>query len=101
MASKQKQDTKVKELPIKRLAPTELKKLRELSSKAEQLLLEIGATRVKEQELLMHFSQINGALNQSKQELRETYGDMSVDINTGILTEIPKQPVQDGPNKEN
>ena len=71
----------------------ELTKLQELVGNYNQHQSKLGELEVQKHQILHAVSDIQNSLQEFQNELRETYGDVTIDINTG---EIKK----DEPSKE-
>ena len=72
---------------VKKITEEQLKLVKEGQSKINAILLEIGFLEAKKAEFLgAHFESVK-TLEQVKTELKEQYGDITVNINDGTYEE--------------
>lgn len=80
---------------MKKLEEKELKQLTELINKSAELSTQIGALEAQKFGLLQGISQIDLELQKVQGELKEKYGEVSVNIHTGEITEQDELSTQD------
>jgi seryl-tRNA synthetase len=87
-----------------KLKEEELKKVQELNGKLGQLKSAIGEihivmsnTKLQEESLMEQWKSANAEMKTLSDELRESYGDVNIDISTGDITDpaAPKTEVED------
>ena len=81
-----------------KLTSDELKDLQSLVSALNKLRLQVGELEIQKSGTLQRFENFRGDLNKMELGLRDKYGQVSININDGILTEIP---AEDETNKKN
>ena len=76
-----------------KLQETELQELQDFQAQSESLIAQLGQigfrklqTEKEEQYLKQVFDQILTAENELSKKLKETYGDVSIDLKTGEIT---------------
>ena len=76
-----------------KLQETELQELQDFQAQSEVLIAQLGQigfrklqTEKEEQYLKQVFDQILTAENELSKKLKETYGDVSIDLKTGEIT---------------
>jgi uncharacterized protein HemY len=76
-----------------KLQETELQELKDFQSKSENLIAQLGQLTFKkfqfekeEQFLKKQYDQITSAEVELSKKLKETYGDVSIDLQTGEIT---------------
>tara|TARA_R100001443_G_scaffold62247_2_gene72193 strand:+ start:1654 stop:1887 length:234 start_codon:yes stop_codon:yes gene_type:complete len=69
----------------------QLKKVVEQNKELEDTVLEIGILESKKHALLHKVADVNKVLEESKKELEEEYGKISIDLKTGEYTEITEE----------
>jgi hypothetical protein len=76
-----------------KLQETELQELKDFQSKSENLIAQLGQLTFKkfqlekeEQFLKKQYEQITSAEIELSKKLKETYGDVSIDLQTGEIT---------------
>ena len=67
------------------------KKVVEKNKELEDTVLEIGILESKKHALLHKVADVNKVLEESKKELEEEYGKISIDLKTGEYTEITEE----------
>ncbi len=77
----------------KKIKKDELTKLQDLVKNYNQHQLKLGELEVEKHGLLHSISNVQQDLQKFQDELRETYGDVSIDINDGKIA-------QNEPSKE-
>jgi hypothetical protein len=70
----------------KKIKKEELTKLQDLVKNYNQHQLKIGELEIEKHGLLHSVSIVQQNLQKFQEELRETYGDVSIDINDGKVT---------------
>ena len=71
----------------KKIKKDELTKLQDLVKNYNQHQLKLGELEVEKHGLLHSISNVQQDLQKFQDELRETYGDVSIDINDGKIAE--------------
>jgi len=71
----------------KKLKEEELKELRAIVDKVNSVQIQIGGIELQKHDLLHNMQKLQEELNAVQQRLLETYGNVSVDIQTGELKE--------------
>lgn len=71
----------------KKIKKDELTKLQDLVKNYNQHQLKLGELEVEKHGLLHSISNVQQDLQKFQDELRETYGDVSIDINDGKITQ--------------
>lgn len=71
-----------------KLTEKELTSLQEAVQKVNGLQMQIGGLETQKHELLHAIGQAVQEMNTLQGELKETYGDVSIDINTGDIKEV-------------
>ncbi len=74
-----------------KITEEQLKKVVEQNKELEDTVLEIGILESKKHALLHKVADVNKVLEESKKELEEEYGKISIDLKTGEYTEITEQ----------
>jgi len=74
-----------------KITEEQLKKVVEQNKELEDTVLEIGILESKKHALLHKVADVNKVLEQSKKELEEEYGKISIDLKTGEYTEITEE----------
>jgi len=69
----------------------QLKKVVEQNKELEDTVIEIGILESKKHALLHKVADVNKVLEESKKELEEEYGKISIDLKTGEYTEITEK----------
>ena len=76
----------------KKITKEELEYVKNLNNKANEIAVQIGSLEVQKDLLVKEFLSNNVLVDKAKNELQEKYGDVSVDKNTGTITETPMPP---------
>jgi|TARA_R100001443_G_scaffold16883_1_gene27338 predicted nucleic acid-binding Zn-ribbon protein len=74
-----------------KITEEQLKKVVEQNKELEDTVLEIGILESKKHALLHKVADVNKVLEESKKELEEEYGKISIDLKTGEYTEITEE----------
>ena len=74
-----------------KITEEQLKKVVEQNKELEDAVLEIGILESKKHALLHKVADVNKVLEESKKELEEEYGKISIELKTGEYTEITEQ----------
>ena len=74
-----------------KITDEQLKKVVEQNKQLEETVVEIGVLESKKHALLHNVAELNTALEESKKELEEEYGSISIDLKTGEYTIIEKE----------
>ncbi len=74
-----------------KITEKQLKKVVEQNKELEDTVLEIGILESKKHALLHKVADVNKVLEESKKELEEEYGKISIDLKTGEYTEITEE----------
>jgi hypothetical protein len=74
---------KVKTEEITKLMPEELSKLQGMVSEFNNIQLKVGDLEIQKHQALHNLAGVSNALESFQAELKEIYGDVIVDINTG------------------
>lgn len=83
MAKKEKEFTEFTD--IKAITPEELTNLQSLVSDFNSIQLKCGDYEIQKHQLLNRLSVVSQALEDLQAKLKETYGDVVIDINTGNI----------------
>ncbi len=81
---------KVKDVPVvsKAVSEEQLIKLQELVKNLQQYQLKIGDVEVQKHQLLHGFAEAQNGLEVFQKELKEEYGNVTIDINSGDIKEL-------------
>ena len=74
-----------------KITEEQLKKVVEQNKELEDTVLEIGILESKKHALLHKVADVNKVLEESKKELEEEYGKISIDLKTGEYTKITEE----------
>jgi len=74
-----------------KITEEQLKKVVEQNKQLEETVIEIGVLESKKHALLHKVAELNTVLEESKKELEEEYGKISIDLKTGEYTKIEKE----------
>jgi len=74
-----------------KITEEQLEKVVEQNKELEDTVLEIGILESKKHALLHKVADVNKVLEESKKELEEQYGKISIDLKTGEYTEITEE----------
>tara|TARA_R110000803_G_scaffold115650_1_gene184164 strand:+ start:271 stop:546 length:276 start_codon:yes stop_codon:yes gene_type:complete len=85
---------KVKDVPVvsKAVSEEQLIKLQELVKNLQQYQLKIGDVEVQKHQLLHGFAEAQNGLEVFQKELKEVYGNVTIDINSGDIKEVEDEP---------
>jgi len=85
---------KVKDVPVvsKAVSEEQLIKLQELVKNLQQYQLKIGDVEVQKHQLLHGFAEAQNGLEVFQKELKEEYGNVTIDINSGDIKEVGDEP---------
>ena len=81
----------------KKITEEQLKELQEVVNKLNQIQMQIGGLALQKHELSHAMVEVNTDLQSKKKELEEEYGNISIDMVDGTITEKEKE---DAPNKK-
>lgn len=81
---------------VKKLNKEELEKVTELTNKANQIAMQLGSLDVQKSLLREQFKENNVLIEESKKELMEKYGNISIDLKDGTISEAEKAVAEDG-----
>jgi len=71
----------------KKLSEVELKELKEVIDKINEVQMQIGGLELQKQELILLGGAAKLALSETQKKLEETYGQVSIDIQNGEIKE--------------
>jgi len=74
-----------------KITEEQLKKVVEQNKQLEETVIEIGVLESKKHALLHKVAELNTVLEESKKELEEEYGKISIDLKTGEYIKIEKE----------
>jgi len=85
---------KVKDVPVvsKAVSEEQLIKLQELVKNLQQYQLKISDVEVQKHQLLHGFAEAQNGLEVFQKELKEEYGNVTIDINSGDIKEVEDEP---------
>tara|TARA_R110002020_G_scaffold177587_1_gene370355 strand:- start:511 stop:774 length:264 start_codon:yes stop_codon:yes gene_type:complete len=81
----------------KKITDEQLKELQETVNKLNQTQMQLGTMELQKHELLHGVAEIQNDLNSNRKKLEEEYGNVSINIADGTITEKEKE---DAPNKK-
>tara|TARA_R110002012_G_C11534246_1_gene600820 strand:+ start:656 stop:913 length:258 start_codon:yes stop_codon:yes gene_type:complete len=81
---------------VKKLNKEELEKVTELTNKANQIAMQLGSLDVQKSLLREQFKENNVLIEESKKELMEKYGNISIDLKDGTISEAEEAVAEDG-----
>lgn len=81
---------------VKKLNKEELEKVTELTNKANQIAMQLGSLDVQKSLLREQFKENNVLIEESKKELMEKYGNISIDLKDGTISEAEEDVTKDG-----
>ena len=81
---------------VKKLNKEELEKVTELTNKANQIAMQLGSLDVQKSLLREQFKENNVLIEESKKELMEKYGNISIDLKDGTISETEEDVTKDG-----
>jgi len=74
-----------------KITKEQLEKISTQNKELEDTVIEIGILESKKHALLHKVADVNKVLEESKKELEEEYGKISIDLKTGEYTEITEE----------
>ena len=74
----------------------ELKTIKEQQTELNVVLNQIGQLEANKHSLLHKIASINEGIEDTKKQLEETYGTISIDLEDGTYTEIKKEEEDEG-----
>jgi len=83
---------------VKKITEDELKLVQEKVGAINQLQMQVGGLEVQKQMAVAQVQVVQGELSEVQKGLEEAYGQVSVNLQDGTITEIPKEDEQ--PSKE-
>ena len=102
----EKAETKMEDIAVneeKKLTSDELKQVQDFDQKFQQIQFAFGEIEImkmnlekREVSLKEQFDKTVEDQNEMRKSLQEKYGEVSVDNNTGVITEAPPAPQQEG-----
>ena len=72
------------------ISEKQLKTIQELTSKQNEMVLQLGSFEVQKSAVLEQFKTNNKLVEDFKKELEEEFGQVQVDLKTGEISEIPE-----------
>jgi len=81
---------------VKKLSKEELAQVTELTNKANQIAMQLGSLDVQKSLLREQFKENNVLIEESKKELMEKYGNISIDLQDGTISETEEVVAEDG-----
>jgi len=74
-----------------KITEKELKTIKEQQQKIQTVVFDLGALEAKKFEISIALKQFNEALNSTKKELEEKYGQVNIDLKDGSYEEIVEE----------
>ncbi len=74
-----------------KITEEELKTIQDQQNKTNTMLAEIGLLESQKHSLLHDIAQLNEDINNFKEKLQKTYGDVNITISDGTYTPIDKE----------
>ena len=74
-----------------KITEEELKTIQDQQNKTNTMLAEIGLLESQKHSLLPDIAQLNEDINNFKEKLQKTYGDVNITISDGTYTPIDKE----------
>lgn len=71
------------------ISEKQLKTIQELTSKQNEMVLQLGSFEVQKSAILEQFKTNNKLVEDFKKELEEEFGQVQVDLKTGEISELP------------
>ena len=71
------------------ISEKQLKTIQELTSKQNEMVLQLGSFEVQKSAVLEKFKINNKLVDDFKKELEEEFGQVQVDLKTGEISELP------------
>ena len=69
----------------------ELEKVTSIKKELDKVISEIGVLETQKHALLHKIAEVNEKLSKEKEKLEESYGKISIDLETGEYTEITEE----------
>jgi len=69
----------------------ELEKVTSIKKELDKVISEIGVLETQKHALLHKIAEVNEELSKEKEKLEESYGKISIDLETGEYTEITEE----------
>ena len=79
----------------KKVTDEQLKELQETVNKLNQIQMQIGGLALQKHELSHAMVEVNADLQTKKKELEKEYGNISINIADGVITEKEKEDASD------
>ena len=79
----------------KKITEEQLKELQEVVNKLNQIQMQIGGLALQKHELSHAMVEVNADLQTKKKELEKEYGNISINIADGVITEKEKEDASD------
>ena len=79
---------------VKKITEDELKLVQEKVGTINQLQMQVGGLEVQKQMAVAQVQVVQGELSEVQKGLEEAYGQVSVNLQDGTITEIPKEDEQ-------
>mgnify|MGYP003654404129 FL=1 len=74
-----------------KITEEELKTIKEQQQKIQTVVFDLGALEAKKFEIAVALKEFNEALNGTKKELEEKYGQVNIDLKDGSYEEIVEE----------
>ena len=84
MAKKKKEVVDLKQ-KLEKISDEDLNQLQDLAGRFDMYHQEIGVLEGRKHQLLHVLSNMQGTMRSKQEELKETYGDVDIDIRTGEI----------------
>ena len=81
----------------KKVTEDQLKELQEVVGKLNQVQMQLGTIELQKHELLHGAAEMQKDLQDTRKKLEEEYGNVSINISDGVITEKEKE---DAPDKK-
>ena len=75
---------------VTKITNEELEKVQEFTKISNDIVFEIGIATVRKDGLAKDHEKVMGQLEEFKQELNKTYGDVNIDLKDGSVTPMEK-----------
>ena len=82
---------------VKKVTDEQLKELQDVVNKLNQIQMQIGGLALQKHELSHAMVEVNADLQTKKKELEKEYGNVTIGIADGVITEKEKE---DAPDKK-
>ena len=80
---------------VKKVTDEQLKELQDVVNKLNQIQMQIGGLALQKHELSHAMVEVNADLQTKKKELEKEYGNISINIADGVITEKEKEDASD------